>query len=85
MQGKTTKPSYLNTIPCSQCLGHLLEHGLNGKLHIFRGKLALMGDDTFDQLRLGHGFPFYIKRLDQHRMVLARNQRFEQPCRDIQK
>ena len=49
----------------------LLQHGLDRQLHILCGQLPLMGDNSLDQLRLGHGFPFVFKRLDQLMVLLA--------------
>lgn len=64
VQREAAEATNLDTIPRSQRLGHLLQHGLDGQLDILGGKLALVGDDSFDQLRLGHGFPFFFKRLE---------------------
>jgi hypothetical protein len=58
MKRKTPKPTYLDPISRRQGLGHLLEHGLDGEFYVLGRKLALMGNNSFDQFRLGHGFPF---------------------------
>ena len=64
MEGKTAETPDLDAVAGGKRLSHLLEHGLDGQLDILGRKKALLGDDTFDQLRLGHGFPFVFKRLD---------------------
>lgn len=64
MQGKAAKAADLDAITGSQALGHLFKHGLDGQLHVFGREQPLMGDNTFDQLRLRHIFPFVIKQLD---------------------
>lgn len=64
VQRKAAEAANLDTIPRSQCLGHLFQHGLDGQLDILGGQLTLVGDNSFDQLRLGHGFPFFFKRLE---------------------
>lgn len=71
VQGKAAEATDLDPVPGRQGLGHLLQHGLDCQLDILRGQLPLMGNDPFDQLRLGHGFPFFFKRLDQLRSLLA--------------
>lgn len=64
VQGKATKAADLDPVASGQSLSHLLKHGLDGQLDILRRKQPLLGDDSLDQLRLGHGFPFVFKRLD---------------------
>ena len=64
VQGEAAEATDLDAIPCRQRLGHLLQHGLDGQLDILGGELTLVSDDSFDQLRLGHGFPFFFKRLE---------------------
>lgn len=64
VEGEAAETANLDAVASSQRLCHLLEHGLDGQLDILRRKHPLLGDDTLDQLRLGHGFPFVFKRLD---------------------
>ncbi|MNR35153.1 hypothetical protein D3C85_1529790 [compost metagenome] len=64
MQREAAKTANLDAIASGQALGHLLKHGLDGQLHVLGREQPLMGDNTFDQLRLRHIFPFFIKQLD---------------------
>jgi len=64
MEGKATEATDLDPFTGGEGLGHLLEHGLDGELDVLRREHALLAHDSFDQLRLGHGFPFVFKRLD---------------------
>ncbi|MNE81947.1 hypothetical protein D3C80_1786310 [compost metagenome] len=64
MQGETAETANLDAVARGEGMRHLLEHGPDGQLDIARRQLPLMGNDAFDQLRLGHGFPLCFKRLD---------------------
>ncbi|MNW19672.1 hypothetical protein D3C71_2197670 [compost metagenome] len=64
MQGEAAEAANLDAITSGQGMRHLLKHSLDGQLDIPGRQLPLMGNDAFDQLRLGHGFPLCFKRLD---------------------
>lgn len=64
MERKTAKTTDFDPLPGRQRLRHVFEHGFDRQLHILRRQLSLLLDYALDQLRLGHDFSFFIKRLD---------------------
>jgi hypothetical protein len=81
MQGEAAKTPNFDPFPGGKRLGHVLEHGVDRQLYVLGRELPLLLDYALDQLRLGHDFSFFIKRLDPFLSVLPCLTAFEQPAK----